>query len=112
MVYALTPLTVIVFAFDVKLIPVPGLMFFMIVPDKMSCESVTAVPELSVGCFAVIFVFMVDICPSIFDLSYASIPVTVILFSSDVKLIPVPGTICLIIFPDKIAFECCCCTVI
>ena len=97
MVYALTPLTVIVFAFDVKLIPVPGLICFIIVPDKMSCESVTAVPELSVGCFAVIFVFMVDIFDeSIFGFSYASTPFTVIVFALNDKLISVPGFICLL----------------
>jgi hypothetical protein len=101
MVYALKPLAVIVFAFDVKLIPVPGLMFFIIVPDKMSCESVTAFPELSVGCVVVIFVFMVDIFECIFGLSYASTPFTVIVFALDDKLIPVPGFILLIIVPDN-----------
>ena len=96
---------VILFSSDVKLTPVPGTIILIIFPDKIAFEFVAAVPLFNVACFVVIFVFMVVIFPSIFDLSYASIPVTIILFSSDVKLIPVPGTIFLIIFPDKIAFE-------
>ncbi len=82
-------------------------MFFITLPDRIACEFVTAVPLLSVACLLVIFVFMFIIFPSIFVLSYASTPVTVIPFAVDDKLIPVPGTMFFITVPDRIACDCC-----
>ena len=62
------------------------MIFFTIAPDKIACESVTAVPALSVACFPVILVFMAVILESIFALSYASTPVIVKLLSSVVSV--------------------------
>ena len=37
------------------LIPIPGTMFFITVPDRIACEFVTAVPLLSVACLLLIW---------------------------------------------------------
>ena len=75
---------------------------FIILLNKIVFEFVTSVPLLSVACSLVTYVFMVCSFASIFDLSYASTPVTVILFASDAKLIPVPSTIFLFYFLIKL----------